>query len=498
MRICEQYENKYNVNTCGYLKERNLLQNNLVKRRIKNLLYSNKYSQKAFIKAQVDLKEFINTHRFKSFLYSLYKLPSKIPAFCSGLSFALKSKEERLAINSLKNRERKVKDNFGKFRFRYEGQDLSYSEIGMRFVLEKDLAKKEDLHNILYDGIGSIENDIRNLVAERNSFARLNGFDNYYQYALKKYGTSEEEVERFIEYFISSTEMQSALEKRNEILAKHYGLQVEELKPVHNLLKLTDISGINEYFETPEQVYDLSKDIFNSAGFDLEKLIQEGKITVDISPKANLFSSGVCYTIKPGKIVSVCTNTTPDSNSLRVLLHELGHAVFGLDVHPMLPDFLKHPQVCVTEAVALMFERLCFMEKSLGNFIPEPALKKYMEYSKMDEYSRIADMIIKTKFEQELYRNPNRDFTKLFQDIDKSLFGLNPAKTAWFSSLIIEKPGCMQNYTRGFYLADKIYNYVREKLGSELSCNEETANLLRKKIFRFGGLMSPAGLEKKL
>ena len=96
-----------------------------------------------------------------------------------------------------------------------------------------------------------------------------------------------------------------------------------------------------------------------------------------------------------------------------------------------------------------------------------------------------------------MYNNPNQDFTTLRKRISKK-YNLNPKNEIWFVDHYISYPIRRPVYLKGLILADKIYNSLRNKLGSEISSSPKTAEILINKIFKYGGFMNDSLLHYNL
>ena len=106
-------------------------------------------------------------------------------------------------------------------------------------------------------------------------------------------------------------------------------------------------------------------------------------------------------------------------------------------------------------------------------------------------------LLAEAEFEKEMYNNPNQDFTSLRKKINKK-YNLNPKNEIWFVDHYISYPAHRPVYLKGLMLADKIYNILRNQLGTEISSNPKTAKILIDNIFKYGGFMNDTLLNYNL
>ena len=171
-------------------------------------------------------------------------------------------------------------------------------------------------------------------------------------------------------------------------------------------------------------------------------------------------------------------------------MHETGHGLYSINTSSFVPLSKKDPKTILTEAIAIMFETLVHKENLLKDSVPQKILEQFKEYEEIDQVAKFTYLLARIDFERELYKNPNQSFEEIFKKSNLKYGITNSNNKEWFFHHLIHSPAHCFTYLVGMNLANKIYQKARQKLGTELSENQQTASYLKNRIFRYGGLMN--------
>ena len=478
-----------NISHYGYLKDRRILERNVQKAKFKHSSNPTSNQRDLLVQAEAELKKFLKNNIFKTILCQMPEIFGKLIDFISLVKGAINIRgnifahKESFKLTSLASKK------FAELKFNVDGEELSFSEVGSRLSVEKDIEKRDSLYLSLLETFNTFEPEMRSLILKRNKIAKKMGYKNFYEYQLKVFGTSEEEVSKIIKEYCQKTDIKSAIQKRKEIVAKHYNTDIDKLTFAQITTSLSKLTKIDDYIQTTEKIYSITKDVYKRMGFDIDNLEQEEKIVYDLRPRNNKISRGICRNLIKGDMVGIEAQLNSGERDFTILMHEMGHGLHMLGSSNFLPKRLKQPKAHMTEAIALMFEALKYRESIFDDIAPKKVLDEFKEYAQLDEINDVVNLIVKAEFESEIYKNPNQDFGKLYGKIYQKYTQDNQKENAWFVLHLLVSPGYIQNYIRGFVLERRIYDAAREKLGTELSQNPKTADFLTKRIFKFGKLI---------
>ena len=134
----------------------------------------------------------------------------------------------------------------------------------------------------------------------------------------------------------------------------------------------------------------------------------------DLYPRDGKNQHAFCADIDRRHDVRVLANCEPGTRWLGTMVHELGHAVYDLAIDPELPWLLRQPaHTFTTEAIAMLHGRLVRDETFLERFAKvDPAIARDPRNAEMQrrELLVFAPWVqVMTRFERELYRDPEQD-----------------------------------------------------------------------------------------
>jgi peptidyl-dipeptidase A len=253
----------------------------------------------------------------------------------------LKSFEEELLtgedLKTLNNKENEISKKYNSYVPKIDGREVSKAEISKILEKEKDpeIRKKAYEANII--GGDLIAEDLKEFAILRNNYAVKKGYPNYFEYKLKEtFEVDLKELEILLDdvYNKSKDLIKNEIEKEKEDLSKVFNIKKEDLKAYHYglLTENNPEKKVNDYIKNKEQIVDLAKKAYQGMGYDIDKLENEGKLILDLYPRKNKNTHAFSFDIDAGKDARVLANLTNNVYSLKVLLHELGHSVYTLDI----------------------------------------------------------------------------------------------------------------------------------------------------------------------
>ena len=408
----------------------------------------------------------------------------------------LKSFEEELNsgedLKQLRDKENEIAKKYNSYIPKIDGKEVSKVEISEILQKEKnvDLRKKAYEANII--GGDLIAEDLREFAKLRNNYAKKQGFSNYFEYKLKdSYEVDINELEMLLN---------DVYNKTLPIIKNFKNKEQEDLKKIFNIDKLESYhygylsddkpeKKVNDYIKTKEEMVDLAKKTYLGMGYDIDKLQEEGKLTLDLFPRKNKNTHGFCFGIDTGKDARILANLTNNTNSLETLNHELGHCVYTLYNSKNLPFFDRDEYPAMTEAIAMMMQDLQKRENIFKDIVSSDVLDEYKQTFIENEINFITKALTIINFEKEMYKNPDQDLKKLWHDM-KVKYQMRDEKeeldSGWATiPHYLSHPAYYQNYFRATIIKAQIYNYLREKLGN-ITENSKTAEVLKEELFKYG------------
>lgn len=407
-------------------------------------------------------------------------------------------------LKQLRNKENEIAQKYNSYVLKIDDKEVTRVDIQKILQTETnpDIRKKAYEANIA--AADFIANDLKEFVKMRNNFALKKGFSNYFEYKLTEdYEVVLNDLLCLLDdvYFKSKDVIKNIIEDKQKDLKNFFN--VDELKPYHYGLLLDNdpAKKVNECFKNKEQIVEISKTTYKNMGYDVDKLIDDKKLTLDLFPRKNKNTHGFCFDIDAGCDARILANLTNNTNSLDTLNHEMGHCVYTLGISRELPFVDRQTYPAMTEAVAMMMGDIQKRENILKNIVPADVLEEFKNTFRKDEANFIAHSQVIINFEKEMYENPDQDLKKLWHDlkVKYQLRSENEESDNGWASIphYLSHPAYYQNYFRATLIKAQIYNYLLDKLGN-ITENSKTAEFLDKNLFQYGISMEENELIEKL
>lgn len=394
-------------------------------------------------------------------------------------------------LKALRDKENEISAKFNSYKMTLDGKPISKAEISKIMETEKNPEIRKKAYEAKVKSGDLIANDLVELVKMRNDYAKIKGYNNYFDYMIEdSYKISPQKLEKLLTKVYEKTKDKSREfgDERKEKLAKSFNISPNELKDFYYGL-LTENSpekAVNDCFKNKEQIVDIAKNAYQNMGYDVDNM----GITLDLFPRENKNTHGFAFCIEPGKDARILANLTNNANSLDTLMHELGHCVYDIGLDIKLPFIEQEPSSsAMTEAVAMMMGDLPKAENILYSLVPSEILKPFKQELKKDDARFVNRSLQIIEFEKEMYKNPNQDLKKLWKSVkQKYLFrGENTTEDNEWATIphYLTHPGYYQNYFRAALIKAQLYNAMKSELG-QISENVKTSNFLGEKLFKYG------------
>ena len=404
----------------------------------------------------------------------------------------------------------KITEKYNTFRGDIDGKKVTMSDIYTIMTTEKDLQKRESAWRASKQVGNAIVGDLLQLVKIRNKAAQKVGFENYHT---MKIVTGEQDVKELDRIFdeldkLTGEPFARLKEDLNQILAKGYGIDVEELLPWHYH---------DPFFQRTPLVYELDMDVYYKDQ-DVNELAERyyagvGLPVNDILARSDLYDRegknphAFSEDVDRHGDVRILCNLQNTERWMETILHELGHAVYSKYHDPNEPWLLREPaHSFTTEAVAMFFGRLsrnsAWMQEMLGLSDQERAevekvSSRYLQFQQV-LFARWA--MVMYNFEKQLYADPEQDLNNLWWELVEKYQMVKrppgPVDAGWASKLHFTVAPCYyHNYMLGELFASQLhYHLVREvlKLESDKDVSyagqKKVGEYLRAKVFGPGAL----------
>ena len=409
---------------------------------------------------------------------------------------------------ALRDKESEIAQKYNGYVPMIDGKETSKAEITKILQTETDEIVRQKAYDAKIKGGDLIADDLKDFVKMRNEYAKTKGYDNYFDYMLKEtYDVEKEFLNKLIEevYSKAQTKITSIQNnkykelkdffKKNNLSAYHYGLLLESApsKKVNEILE-----GLAK--NNPKIIEEISKHTYEGMGYDVDKMIADGRLTLDLYPRKGKNTHGFCFDIEAEKDARILANLTNNVSSIDTLNHEMGHSVYHLGISKKLPYFDQTASSpAVTEAIAMMMGDLLKTENILKGYIEDEQLSKFKQTFSEDEANFVSKSLLIIDFEREFYKNPDKDPKILWSELKQKYLNRKEEPDNEWATIphYLSHPAYYQNYFRATLMKAQIYNHLKSVLGN-ITENNASADYLNRHIFKLGASVEEYDLIKQL
>jgi peptidyl-dipeptidase A len=440
LKIDSVYQNKDDFAYLKDLREKNVIENQILKRQL-DILYLN------YLNKQIDRK-----------------LNKEITELAS-----------------------KIEGIYANFRAVVQGEKYSDNQITKILQTELDLEQRESIwkgQKALGDRVAPI---LVNLAKLRNQAARELGYSDYYELALTSTELDPKQVEAVFTQLQELTEEPFIRlhDKIEQVFVNRYNIDKSKIRPWHyeDLFAQSAPSifeiNLDRYYEKTD-IPELAKNFYASAQIEVEDILKQSDLFEREGKSQHAFS----FFIDRKNDIRILCNIVPNERWMETMLHELGHAVYDKYLDPSLPFLLREPaHPFTTEGIAMFFGSF----SSNANWIQNALKISDKEKKRIEKVSRanlrLSKMIfarwsmVVLNFEKSFYTDPEQDLNTLWWDLVKKYQKINPPDTPvgneWATKLhIATYPVYYQNYQLGELFASQILDYVARNYYGEAALEE--------------------------
>ncbi|HET6575814.1 MAG TPA: M2 family metallopeptidase [Fimbriiglobus sp.] len=411
-----------------------------------------------------------------------------------------------------------VEQTFNVFRARVDGKELTDSQV--REVLKK--STDSDLRRKIWEAskvVGkNVEADLKELVSLRNEAAKQLGFKNYHAMMLVINEQNGDELLKLFDDLDALTRepFRQAKAEIDGILAKRYGIKVEDLRPwhYHDPFFQESPAIFDADLDAPYRKADILKlcrDFYAGIGLPIDDVIARS----DLYEKKGKSPHAFCTDIDREGDVRVLGNIVPNEYWMGTMLHELGHSVYSSKNIPHSVPYVVRCEshILTTEGVAMQFERFAksraWLEK-MAVTVEDPkafdAAAKKVQRNQLLIFSRWCQVML--RFEKGMYEDPSQDLNKLWWDLVEKYQGLKRPEGRnapdYGSKIhICSAPVYYHNYMMGQLFASQVHHAIAKELynGADPDTviyvgDKRVGDFMTKKVFEPGKTLSWRDLTK--
>jgi peptidyl-dipeptidase A len=239
---------------------------------------------------------------------------------------------------------------------------------------------------------------------------------------------------------------------------------------------------------------EVARTYFRALGEDVDGVLARS----DLYPRDGKNQHAFCADLDRRHDVRILANCEPGTRWLGTMVHELGHAVYDLAIDPELPWLLRRPaHTFTTEAIAMLHGRLVrdetFLELYAGVAAEIARDLRNAEMQRRELLVLVPWVQVMTRFERELYRDPDQELGKLWWQLVERYQRVTPPAGArpddWACKIHVAlAPVYYHNYLLGEVTASQLAYALARETGAPSPAVEPAAagQFLRERFMRPG------------
>lgn len=390
--------------------------------------------------------------------------------------------------------EARLEEAFFGYRPSLDGQPISWNQIQSLLRSEADPERRRRAFEAAMGRGAAVERALRDLVRLRNRAAQALGAADFWQLRQGLDGLDLKFLDALLSRIATRTDAPWAELMRGLSLdqARRFGVNPGDLAPWHFEdpffeRGLPQSVNLDPLFADRDLV-EVARNFGDRLALPISPILERS----DLLERPNKAAEAFCLDVDRSGDVRVFANLRRTAGWVRVLLHEVGHAVYFGSISPSLPWLLRsEPHPLVSEAVADLFGRQVqtpdFLSDVLG--IParlvEPRRAALLLDRSRAELAFTRFTLLLVHFERELYRDPEQNLNQLWWQLRERYQGLKPPpgrdQPDWAAEFhLVAAPVSYHHYLLGRCLASQIWRKLAD--GGRVALDPRLGAFLRDQV----------------
>ncbi|HLP15908.1 MAG TPA: M2 family metallopeptidase [Bacteroidota bacterium] len=412
-----------------------------------------------------------------------------------------------------------ISNAFNTFRPTIDGRQVTDNEIEKILKTEINQTKRRKAWEASKEVAVAIAPKLIELVKLRNQAARQLGFSNFFEMSLI---TGEQTVPEIVAIFdelktLTDSSFGALKSDIDAKLAARYGITKDQLRPWHyqdRFFQEAPALGtvdLDKYYKG-KKIEDLARTYYAKLNLPVDEMLKKS----DLYGRKGKYQHAFCQDMDRLGDVRTMQSLEDNHRWMGTMLHELGHAVYSLNVDRSLPYLLRiESHTFTTEAIAMLNERQASNADWLQVMTGIPESEKQAIRQAGQENLRMHALIfcrwtqVMMRFEKAMYENPDQDLNKLWWSLVKEYQMITPPEGRnapdWASKIHLALyPAYYHNYELGELAASQFQHYIASNILKQESAKDvcfagkpEIGEYLRTKVFMPGARLRWDALMKE-
>lgn len=368
-----------------------------------------------------------------------------------------------------------IEEMVNKFRPVIGGKEIEYSERAEIQRKSPDRKKRKEAYYGFLPLLKQIEGKARDTIKIANELAKNEDFDNYFELKASFDDLTVEEI----------TNLFNAVCEETEDTYKRFIKDAREKLDISDL-KSYDLSYAISKFTSPADSYFPKDKLVDS----LRKTLKSFSIDLDALPvKIEMFDivyGGICFVLGP-KDIRLVLNPKDGFEYYTTIFHEFGHAIHFY--YQPKNSMLLTDNAILKEGLAEVFAGFNEEIEWLSEFtkLDDEMISTFIQKRKIQDAHWIRQYIMSTMFEIEIYKNPEVDFSSLWNEMSKKYLGVEAHNPVW-SYFVFYFPGYVKNCVFARMIKKKILSFCKKEFENIIG-NPEVVRFLIEKFYKPGNLI---------
>ncbi len=352
-------------------------------------------------------------------------------------------------INQIDEISNKLSNILNKFRRNIDGRDYTSAEVS-EIILnndDEDSRKKAYLSAVPVNKL-LVDNGFIDLIRLRNDLSVELGFDNFIKYSFHSDDLSPSFID--LDSFAEACDFSKAKDYYSALSKKH--INDDSNKPWNSSYVDKEVSKINHKEISVLKVNKYLQFAFDEMGFDFDT----SQVTMDLYSRKNKSEWGYNFTMEPAVDSRILANIDGKYSDLRVLLHEMGHALHFLSLDKHQYTFNQAISGLVAEGFANDCAKFMYDEKSFQYFNIELTNSERSEINMLNDRRKYSILfgIPAMIFDMDLYLKEPKSLNDLNErslELNSLLYSLDDIQAYPWGRLIhhTTHPIYLHNYFVG-------------------------------------------------